>query len=130
MPRGDPAILQRSHDLDRGQRPEVAVEVAARGHRVDVGAEKDRPQRSLSAFAPTKDISGRIDAGLEPCRSHQLHYVFAAGDVGVGVRHTADPVDKCACCGSPVHAQRFDRLLQACGIDAHDGRDIPFGRCA
>ena len=67
-----PAASSASSTAERAERPEIAVEVAAVRHRVDVRAEQDRRQRRPLPRAAREDVAGRIDARLQarrPCIS-------------------------------------------------------------
>src|SRR5262249_49342667 len=62
--RGDTRFLQCLNRLDGGKRAEVAVEVAAVRHGIDVRAEEHGRERRVSAGAAGEDVAGWIDARL------------------------------------------------------------------
>ncbi len=88
------AAIERLDHRQRGQRAQIAVEVAAARHRVDVGSEQDRRRRGVRAGA-----GGRRCCRPRRCAArvrrltHEAHDVPASGDVRVGV-------------GDPAHARR------------------------
>src|SRR5262249_59778643 len=55
----DAAGAERFQGAERRQRSEVAVEVAAVRHRVDVGAEEDRREAPARGPAPPGEVAGR-----------------------------------------------------------------------
>src|SRR5206468_3287380 len=85
---------QRVRDLDGGARPDIAIIVAAFGHRIDMRAEQDGWRASTrSGPAPppyADDVADRIDAGAEPGVAHQVHHEAPASDIGVAERDAAD----------------------------------------
>ena len=109
---------QRLERAERGERAEVAVEVAAVRHRVDVRTEEDGRQGRVGAGAASEDVAGRIDAGLETGRPHQVDDVPAAGDIGVRVGDAADAVGERAARRPAEHAERLDPLSQRRRIDS------------
>ena len=62
------AAASASMHAQRRERSQIAVEVAAVRHRIDVRTEEDRRQGRVGAGAAPEDVAGRIDAGLEPGR--------------------------------------------------------------
>jgi hypothetical protein len=110
----------RSASMAR-QRPEIAVEVAAARHRVDVGTEEDRLEHGIRTGARREDVRGRVDAGLEPGGTHQVHGEAATRDVRVGIRGPAHAVGEGPASGAPVLAQRFKALTEATGVHAKFG---------
>ena len=113
-----PRAIAGFDDAQCRERAEIAVEVAAARHRVDVRSEQDGRQRRLAAGAASEDVAGRIDARLEAGRAHQVHHVLAARDVGVGKRHTAHAVGEHAAGRTAEDAQRFDALAEYGGVRA------------
>jgi hypothetical protein len=83
MPRADVGRLKRFENAEGGERAEVAVEIAAVRHRVDVRSEQDGRELRLGTYMSSEDVARRIDPRLEPCGGHQSHDVAAAFDVGV-----------------------------------------------
>ena len=123
MTRSHPGGRQRVDRLDRAerrQRAEVAVEVSAARHRVDVRSEENRRQRRLRSRPPAEDVAARIDARLEAGRLHQADHVPAPLDVGVRVRDAAHAVGEHAAGRTAEDAQRLEPLAQRPGIDARD----------
>ena len=102
----------------RRERAEVAVEVAAAGHRVDVRAEEDRRQRRFEAVAAREDVARGIDPRLEACRAHQAHDVRPAGDVRVRIRHAAHAIGERAAGGPAELTQLFEPRAQRRRVDA------------
>ena len=102
------------------QRPEIAVEVAAARHRVDVRAEEDRRQRRARCRARrAKMLPAGSMRGSSPAARHLRHHEAAAVDVGVGVCHAADAVGERAAGGTAEDAQLLDPLAEPGGVDAH-----------
>ena len=120
--RGDARLVQRRHHLDRAQRTEVAIEVAAVGDGIDVRAEEHRRQRILRPGPPSEDVAGGVDARLQPGAFHQLHHVGASGDVGIGVRDAAHAIGESPAGGPPEDAEFFEVLAKARGVHARRGR--------
>ena len=92
MPQRDVALGERLRDLDRRERSDVAVVVAAVGHRVDVRSEEQRLARRVRAGAPSEDVPRRVDPHLETRGSHQARDVLAAQPIRRAVgqpRHAA-----------------------------------------
>jgi hypothetical protein len=80
--------------FERGQRAEIAVEITAAGHRVDVRAEQNRRASGRAARGRGRpsgeDIAGRIDPRREPGGFDFFEQPRPCRDVGVGIRHAAD----------------------------------------
>ena len=78
----------------------------------------------LGAGTSPEDVAGRIDPRVESRLEHQVDHVPPAGDVGLGVRDTADAVGKGSARRPAEHAQRFDALTESRRIrpDVLDGR--------
>ena len=126
MPGRDAAVVQRLQDAERGERAEVAVEVAAARHRVDMRAEQDRLAARCRCPAAGEDVAGRIDARLQAGRSHQVHDVLAACDVGVRVGDAADAVSKRAARRTSEHTQLFEApRRRAASMRTGDGALCP-----
>ena len=53
-------------DFDRGARSDVAIEIAAFRHRIDVRTEQNGERRALRSRANAENVSGRVDAGGQP----------------------------------------------------------------
>ena len=81
---------QRPRDLDRAERPDVAVVVAAVGHRVDVRPEHERLERGHAPGPPADDVAGGVDAHRETRLAHHVHRPLAALPVELRVGHAAD----------------------------------------
>ncbi len=111
----------RLDDANGRKRAEVAVEVAALGHRVDVRAEQDRRKRRLEAFAAREDVAGGIDPRLEAGRAHQAHHVGAAGDIRVRIRHAAHPIDERTASRAPVLTELFEPRASAAASTRRSG---------
>ena len=90
MARGGLFVLQRPHHLEGAHAPDVAVEVAALGDRIDVGAEEDRGKGGLGSGPPAVDVGRGIDPHLEPGLLHALDQPVACGLV---FAREADPRD-------------------------------------
>src|SRR5690348_16644709 len=118
MSSGHVLIVQCVHDFDGGHGAEIAIEVAAAGHGVNVRAEEDGFKRAVTAGANGGYIAGGINAGVEAGGAHQAHGVFTTGDVGVRIRNATDTVGKGAAGRAAVYAKTFEALLQASSIDA------------
>ena len=61
MTGGDASGAHGLEDVQRGQCPEIAVEVAAAGHRVDVRAEEDGRRIGRPALDPDEHVAGGIE---------------------------------------------------------------------
>ena len=81
-------------------------------------AKEDGLERGVAAGTDCRDIAGGIDVRSEAGGTHQAHRIFAAGDVGVGVGHPADAIGEGATRWAAKHAEAFQILLQASGVDA------------
>ena len=92
MARAQVCGSQRLERAERGERAQITVEVAAVRHRIDVRSEEDRRQRRVGAGAASEDIAGRVHAGIETGRPHQVDHVPTPGDIGVGVGDAAHTV--------------------------------------
>ncbi len=119
VPRGDPGRVERLDHGQRAERPEIAVEVAAARHRVDMGAEEDRLQGRVAAIAPRGDVACGIDARLQAGGSNEIHGERAPCHVGVGIGGAADAVGEGAAGRPSEHAQLLDPLAQPAAVDAH-----------
>ena len=107
-----------SIDAERGERAEVAVEVAAARHRVDVRAEEDRRQRRRPCPARrAKMLPAGSMRGSSPAARIRSDHVLPAGDVGVRVGDAADAVGERAAGGTAEDAQRLEALPQTCRVD-------------
>ena len=120
--RGDARLVQRRYHLDRAERTQVAIEVAAVGDGIDVRAEEHRGQGILRPCPPSEDVAGSVDARLQPGAFHQLHHVGASGDVGIGVCDAAHAVGKGPAGWPPEDAEFFEVLAKPRGIHARPGR--------
>ena len=83
-------VPQRGHHLERAHAPDVPVEVASFGHRVDVGAEQDRGQRGIGSRAPAVDVGRRVDPHVEPGLLHPLDEPHPGGLFLRGEAQAAD----------------------------------------
>ena len=110
MTRADVGARERLDRAERRERAEVAVEVAAARHRVDVRAEQDRRQRRLEAVAAREDVAGGIDARFEAGRAHQADDIRPAGDVRVRIGDAADAVGERAARGPAERAERLQSV--------------------
>src|SRR5262245_31091325 len=90
MPRDDVGLGQGLRRFDGTQRTNIAVVIAAFGHRVDMRAEYERRQSRIASGAAADKVARGIDRGVEPGRAHQAHDVVAALLVGLGI---GDPTD-------------------------------------
>src|ERR1022692_2741643 len=105
-------------DLDGSQRSDVAVEVAAAGDGIDVGAEENGGLGRVGAGAPGEDVSGGIDARLQTGGFHQSHGVAPTSEVGIGIGHAAHSVGEPATGWAAEYAEGFEMFPQAGGIHA------------
>ncbi|MCY1509824.1 hypothetical protein D9M68_441800 [compost metagenome] len=64
----DAIVRQRPRHFERGRDASDAIETAAIGHRVGMGAEHDGAERRLAPLAPADQISGGVDPGFKPGR--------------------------------------------------------------
>jgi hypothetical protein len=62
----DAGIVQRADHFEASEHAVGAVELAARGLRVEMAADDDRVRVGLRAASLHEDVSDRIDARLEP----------------------------------------------------------------
>ena len=79
---GSPRPAQARSTPDPRQHAERAVEPAAVGDRVDVGADDDRRGGGVGALEPRPEVAGLVDLGLDPELGEQL----AAGTRAPGAR--------------------------------------------
>ena len=63
----DPGVIERANHLERRQRAEHAVELAAGRLGIEVRAEPDRGLRHVAALAKREHRTERIDMHVEPC---------------------------------------------------------------
>ncbi len=118
MPRADSGGITRFDDAEGRQRTEIAVEIAAARHRVDVRSEQDGRLLWIAAGAPREDVARGIDARLESRRTHQLHDVLTPLNVGVGVGDAADTVGERAARRPSEHAELLETPAQRRPIHA------------
>ena len=112
MARRDAVRAQQLRHLDGAEHADIAVVVAALRNGVDVGARHDHGQRRVRALAASDDVSGRVDAHVEPGVPHQRLHVFPAGDVGGAERDAAH-----AAFGVGAEAaELMDAALEAGGV--------------
>jgi hypothetical protein len=103
-------------DLETGQGAEVAVEVAARGHRVDVRPEENG--RPIAAAGTDEDVAGGIDPRREPGGAGLVEEPRPCGEVGVRVGDAADARRERAAGRPPEGAQPFEPPAQPGAVDA------------
>ena len=85
--------VERFDGAERAKRPEVAVEVPAVRHRVDVRAEEDRRQPTAPMPARrAKMLPAGSMRGSRPAAFISAMHEAAAGDVGIRVGDAADAV--------------------------------------
>jgi hypothetical protein len=118
MAGGQVVVLQRVHDLDGGHGAKIAIEVAAAGNGINVGAEEDGLERGVAALAQSGEVTGGINTGINASDAHQVHSVLAAGDIGVRVSDAADAIGEGAASRTAVDTKAFQVLLQAGSINA------------
>ena len=114
--------IQGLDHAERRERSEVAVEVAAGRHGVDVGTEQNRRQRRVGSGTQGEDVARRIDPRRQPGRAHQVQDVTPAGEIGVRVGDAADAVRERSAGGASEHAERFDARAQGLRVDGEGRR--------
>jgi len=62
---------------------------------------------------------GRVDARIESSRSHEVHRVVAATDIGVGIDDATDAIREGPNRRAAVRAKAFQAVLQTNRVDAH-----------
>jgi hypothetical protein len=102
VPRGVAALVQDLDGFNRGQRAEIAVEIASLRDRIDVRAEKDWLGGGIAARTPGEDVTGGIDARFDASLAHQPHYVLSTRDIGIRVRGARDAAFEAAAGRAPV----------------------------
>lgn len=87
----DKAVLfEAGHDLNGGQDAEYAIEVAAAGDAVGVGAEHDGGQRVVFPRAAADDVPKGVCAKGQPRLFHPRHQAAASFPIAVGEGQTID----------------------------------------
>jgi hypothetical protein len=69
MARGDSAVVERAHYLQRTERADIAVEISSARDGINVRAE-EKHRQILVAGAAAKDVSGGVHAHGEACLAH------------------------------------------------------------
>ncbi len=82
----DAGVVEGAHHLDAAEDAEGAVEGAAGGDGVDVGAHLHARQGPVAAGAGGVDVADAVDPHLESGLEHPLHAAAAGLGVGVGER--------------------------------------------
>src|SRR5687767_4321877 len=109
---------QRLQRAERGERSEIAVEVAAMRHRIDVGTKEDWRKGGLGTRSASEDIAGGVNARFQTSRAHQLHRVETAGDIRVRIGDAAHSIGERAARRTSEFAECLDALSQLRRVDA------------
>ena len=88
--RGEIVFGQGLRHLNRAQRANIAIVVAAFGNAVDVRTKQQRLETLVAAGAAADDVRGGIDRDVELRALHQAKDIFAAAAIGFTVSETAD----------------------------------------
>ena len=111
-------IPQCLYHLDRSKRTQIAIEVAAVRHRIDMRSECDWLERGNRASSEGPDVSGRIDLRLQAGGAQQSKNVTPTGHVGVRVGDTTDTGREGSAHRPSESAQLLERMLQAFSVDS------------
>ncbi len=88
--------IEHPHDLNRCERTQRTVEIAAVRDGIDVRAEQDRGEIAPVPFTSGDNVPGGIDRRREPRLAHDPHDVGAAGHVRIREADTTHPVPELA----------------------------------
>src|SRR5215218_9330993 len=107
-------VIERAHDLQRGENAVGAVVAAAAAHGVDVGGHDDRGA-ALRPGAAAGDVAKVVDADVQPGLLHPAAKEIACGTI---LWRQSEPGDAPAGgCSDPGELPQV--LVQPFGVDAH-----------
>ena len=116
MPRLQLRRLHRLNQLQRRERSEIAVEVPAGRHRINVRSEQDRRLIRLAAEA-RENVSRRVDARHDVRGFDLVDDPRARRQVRHRIRDAIDAVGERATGRTTVIAQSLEAITQPGGVD-------------
>ena len=116
--RAHPGVVQRAHDFQPGHDAVGAVELAARGLRIEVAADRDGQRTGIGAGAPREDVADAVHLDRHAGLLAPAHELVAPAPVDVGEREAAHA----ALVGGADFRQVHQGLPEAVGVDLQHGQ--------